>query len=295
MGAQKRTGLADWTDLQFLVELARHGSLSGTARALGVTHVTVARRIAALDAEFGRPLFRRQDGRYVPTTVGAQIVALATEMEEPALRIARAMAGVLPAIAGPVRITATDSVASNLVAPVIPALQTAQPGLDLELVISEENLSLARRDADIALRLGRPTQGDLFTRKIGDLAYYRFAAKSYLKGRDPADYRYIGYCNVPTEMPEVRTLESLCGDAAFAMRTNHLGARVAAVENSVGIGLLPKFLGDSRKRLQRLDRTPVLTRELWLIVHRDLRDVPRIRTCVDYLVKAFRGLRKQMG
>jgi DNA-binding transcriptional LysR family regulator len=291
---RKRTALPDWTDLQFLVELARQGSLSAAARALGVTHATVARRIAALDATFGRPLFVRQAGRYMLTGVGSQIAALAVEMEEPALRVARAMAGVMPEIAGPVRITATDLIAPELVSPAIAELRADHPGLDLELIVSSENLSLARRDVDIALRLARPMQGDLFTRKVGELGFYRYASRAYLKNRRGSSLEYIGYCNVSPDYPEVRALESICGSGQIVMRTNHLSSRFAAVLNGVGVALLPKLSAGARKELQALDRVPVVKRELWLIVHRDLRDVPRIRTCVEHLGKSIQRQRKRM-
>jgi DNA-binding transcriptional LysR family regulator len=291
---RKRTALPDWTDLQFLVELARQGSLSAAARALGVTHATVARRIAALDASFGRPLFMRQAGRYVLTSVGAQIAALAVEMEEPALRVARAMAGVMPEIAGPVRITATDLIAPELVAPALAELQAAHPGLDLELIVSGENLSLARRDVDIALRIARPMQGDLFTRKVGELGFYRYASRDYLKNRKSSGLEYIGYCNVSPDFPEVRAFEEIRGDDPIVMRTNHLSTRIAAVVNGVGAALLPKLGVGSNSNLQALDRSPVVRRELWLIVHRDLRDVPRIRTCVEHLGKSIQRQRKRM-
>lgn len=294
MDERKRTALPDWTDLQFLVELARHGSLSAAARALGVTHATVARRIAALDASFGRPLFVRQSGRYVPTAIGAQIAALAVEMEEPALRVRRAMAGVMPEIAGPVRITATDLVAPELVAPALAELRTVHPGLDLELIVSGENLSLARRDVDIALRLARPTQGDLFTRKLGELAFYRYASRDYLNNRKASGLEYIGYCNVSPDFPEVRALDDICGGDRIVMRTNHLSTRFAAVLNGVGVALLPKLSAGTRSELQVLDRVPVVKRELWLIVHRDLRDVPRIRTCVEHLSKSIQRQRKRL-
>ncbi len=291
---RKRTALPNWTDLQFLVELARHGSLSASARTLGVTHATVARRIAALDASFGRPLFKRQAGRYVLTSVGAQIAALAVEMEEPALRVARAMAGVMPEIAGPVRITATDLIAPELVAPALAQLRTDHPGLDLELIVSSENLSLARRDVDIALRLARPTQGDLFTRKLGELGFYRYASRDYLKNRKESVLDYIGYCNVSPDFPEVQAFEEFCATGRIVMRTNHLSSRVAAVLSGAGVALLPKLSVGTRSELQALDRSPVVKRELWLVVHRDLRDVPRIRTCVEQLSKNIQGQRKRM-
>jgi molybdate transport repressor ModE-like protein len=294
MVERKFTRDVDWTDLRFLSELARQGSLSAAARSLGVTHATVARRIKALEDSVGRQLFARQAGRYVTTPIGGQIAALAFEMEEPALRIGRAMAGLPLAIAGPLRITATELVASELVAPILPELLAAHPALELELVVSAENLSLARRDADIAIRLGRPTTGDLTTCKLCDMAYFAYASKSYLRQRNKAEHSYIGYCSPVPELPEVKAFAGMCRDDQIVLRTNQIHARRAAVASGLGVGLLPRFLAEQVKGLVALDRKPVVVRELWLIVHSDLKDVPRVRECMDFLVKAFTRLRRRM-
>lgn len=293
MPDQFRTARPDWTDLRFLIELSRQGSLSATARALGVTHATVARRIAALEEISGRPLFRRQNGRYLPTSAGAQIAALARGMEEPALAIARAIAGVVPAIAGPVRITSTDLVASHMATPVVAELQERHPGLEIELVASNDNLSLARRDADIALRLGRPTSGELYSRKLCDIEFYVYATQRYLSTTGAASRRYIGYCVGPPDLPEVRALERLAAPEAITFRTNNLNVRLAAVRAGLGMALLPRLMAEPSDTLVRVAPQPVVARELWLLVHRDMRDVPRIRTCVESLVKEITARRKR--
>lgn len=280
---EKRTGAADWTDLQYVVELSRHGGLSAAARALGVTHATVARRVAALETRFGCPLFKREAGRYVPTSTGAQVVAAVQDMEEPAQRATRMLAGSQPEIAGLVRMTATLTVATELLAPALAEVRRQHPLLEVEIISSNENLSLARRDVDIALRLARPTKGDLFTRKLGDLAYYRYAARSYLAGRKPSEHAYVGYCNVSSDALEPIVLAKFCSPDQIVMATNDLSCRRAAVMAGLGVGLLPRLIVDREPSLEQLDEAPVLLRELWLVVHRDLRDVPRIRACVDLI------------
>lgn len=294
MADRKRTDAVDWADLQFLVALARHGGLSSAARALGVTHATVSRRIGALEQSLGQPLFVRQNGRYVPTSTGARVAAMAASMEEAALGIVRAVAGLQPEVAGPVRVTSTDLVASALVAPVISDLRQTHPALEVELVVSRENLSLARRDADIALRLGEPTQGDLFRRKLGDLAYFRYASRRYTEQYEPARYGYIGYCHTSPGLPEVLAFESLYDGAPVVLRTNNISTRHAAVRSGVGVALLPKLIAGEDGDLVQLDEAPVVVRELWLIVHRDMRDVPRVRVCVERIATGIEGQRRRM-
>jgi DNA-binding transcriptional LysR family regulator len=284
---RKRTAPADWTDLQYVVELARKGSLSSAARALGVTHATVARRIAALESRLGRPLFERRNGTFVPTGFGAEVVSQASRMEEAALHIARVMAGAGLDIAGPVRVTATDMVASNLLAPVLAQLQRTHPGLDIDLIVSRENLSLARRDADIALRLGRPEQGDLVRRKLAEIGYFRYASRSYVAAHAPDDYAYIAYSHNSLALPEVQAFDEHYANTPVALRTNHLGARRAAVSAGLGVGLLPKLIAEPDSELVRLDEEPTVLRQLWLVVHSDMRSVPRIRTCFEAIGRAI--------
>lgn len=295
MTERRLTKPADWTDLQFMVELARHANLSAAARALGVTHATVSRRIASVERDIGQPLFVRNSGRYVTTPLGEQIVALASQMEEPALRVKRALVGLLPEIAGPVRITATEMVASELVAPALAQLRSRYPALDVDLIVTGQNLSLARRDADIALRLGEPAEGQLVRRKLGRIAYYLYGARRYLEGRKPDDWGYIGYCNVPPELPEVKEFERTHGNSRVVMRTNLVGARLAAVVNGIGIGLLPKLVVRDDMDLICLDSKPAVQRELWLIVHSDMQRVPRVRRCMDELASAVGLQRRRMS
>ncbi len=282
-----RTAPSDWEDLRFLVELARQGSLSGAARALSVTHATVSRRIAALEASVGQPLFARHGGKYVPTPVGSQIVALASEMEEPALKITRAFAGLPPEIAGPVRITTTEVVATEILTPMLPKFAAKFPEIDLEILVGQSNLSLARREADIALRLGRPTEGDLFSRRLDEQVYYLYASRAYLERTKPEDYGYVGYCEVPHISAEVEALSQICNDSQIVFRTNHIYTRRAAVAHGLGMGLLPRCFAEGFKDLKAVADEPLIVRELWLIVHRDLRAVPRIRECIDFLVAEF--------
>lgn len=283
---ERNCTIGDWTDLQFLVEVARRGTLSGAARALGVTHTTVARRMTSLEAEFGRPLMRRKNGRIEMTGTGREIVQIAKSMEEPAQRIARTKAGLNPDIAGPIRITATSAIGQFLIMPAVASMRVAYPLLEAELVLTPESLSLARREADVALRLGRPTRGELIARKLTNITYFRYASQHYLESRSSADHGFIGYLDPQDGSPEVHASKGLYGDDQVVMRTNDLLARVAAVRAGIGIGLLPRYTVRGDASLVALDRRPILVRELWLVTHRDMRNVPRVKACVEHLMRA---------
>ena len=202
MTVEKRTDTPDWNDLRFFVELARCQNLSAAARNLKVSHATVARRIASLEASLGKPLFEPRGGRYALTLDGRRVLSMAEAMEESALAIARMPAVSADKIAGPVRITATDAMGSLMLPPILRRLMQLRPGLRLSVVGTNENLSLERREADIALRVARPSTGNIVMRKLSDIAYYFYACPEYLASVGNGEIGYIGYSGIGLNTPE---------------------------------------------------------------------------------------------
>ena len=281
----------DWEDLRVLLELANQGSLSATARSLGITHVTVSRRIANLEMDLGQPLFTRESGRYVVTEAGKRILELAAPMSERADAIVRAAAGLHAKLVGPVRVTATEAVGIYIVMPGLSEVRSRYPDLDLDLRITERNVNLARNDADIAVRLARPAPGSgLVGTKVAELAYYLYGARNYIEGREPEQLEYIGYAMAHADWPEAGMLDNLARGARIAMRINHIGNRLEATRLGLGLSLLPSIMADAWPELVRVTRGgPVIQREVYLLVHEDLKDTPRIKACADVLVRAIRA------
>jgi DNA-binding transcriptional LysR family regulator len=153
----------DWEDVRFFVAFARHGSLSAAARVLGVNHVTVARRVAGLERALGARLMERRSDGYVPTMAGQSALQAAGAMELAAQALSRTEAG---AIAGLVRITATPSLAAAFLISRLSAFRERHPQLDIELTAERRPVSLARHEADLALRIGRPDDSDLVARQL---------------------------------------------------------------------------------------------------------------------------------
>jgi len=291
MTIQNRSERLDWEDLRVLVELARQGSLSATARVLGITHVTVSRRIANLADDLGQSLFSRESGRYVLTEAGRRVLQLASPMAEQADAIIRAVSSFHIAITGPVRITATEAVGIYIVMPGLQEIRARYPDLDLDLRISQQNLSLARSDAEIAVRLSAPApDSGLYGVKVSDLAYHLYGARSYVDRRKPELFEYIGYAPEFANWPEAQALDSLARGGRTAVRINHLGNRIEAARLGLGLALLPSLMAEPWPDLVRVSRgEPVLQREIWVLVHNDLKDVPRIKVCIDLLADIIRG------
>jgi DNA-binding transcriptional LysR family regulator len=291
MNIKNSSGRLDWEDLRVLVALARRGSLSATARMLGVTHVTVSRRVANLEADLGQPLFSRESGRYVLTEAGKRVLELASPMADQAEAIVRAASGFRETIAGLVRITATETVGTYLLMPGLKAIRTRYPDVDLDMRFSQQNLSLARSDAEIAVRLAKPApDSGLFGVKVMDLYYHLYGARSYVDHRKPELFEYIGYAPEFANWPETQVLDSLAKGGRTAVRINHLGNRIEAARLGLGLALLPSIMAEPWPELVRISSGPhVFTREIWVLVHQDLKDVPRIKVCVELLVETMRN------
>jgi DNA-binding transcriptional LysR family regulator len=280
----------DWGDLRYFVAVARAGSLSAAARTLKTEHSTVARRVAALEASLGLRLFDRRGRRLALTPEGERMAELAFGVEDQVFGIERLAQAGTPGIQGVVRLSAPPAFAAAYLAPRLAALLEAEPGLTLELAGDSRAVSLSRREADIAVRLSRPQDGAVVARRVGTLAYGLYAAGDYLR-RTPAEARrYVGYDDSLESSPQQRWLLALAAGRPLALRTNDLASLHQATAAGAGLAALPRFLGDEDPRLQRLEGDArAAARELWLLVHPDLRGSPRVRLVLDCLAAAIRA------
>jgi DNA-binding transcriptional LysR family regulator len=285
--------MLDWNDLRHFLVLAREGTLSAAARALGVDHATVARRVAALESATALKLVDRRARSYALTDDGRRIAAAAAPMEEIAFAVERAMQASKPGIGGEVSISAPPSVASALIAPRLIELRRQHPNILIKLIGEKRTASLNRREADLAVRLSRPDEGGLIARKIGRFGFSLYGAPAYLKETPPHALAFIGYDASMEEAPQQRWLKTIAGDRAIVLRTSDLENQAAAARAGVGLAALPHFLGDGDARLQRYGAGgKEVSRDVWLVVHRDLRRAPAVRAVMDFLARCFRYRRE---
>jgi len=226
--------MLDWTNLQHFVVLAREGTLSAAARALGVDHATVARRIAALEAGCGLKLVDRRARLYHLTKDGQRVAALAAPMEEAAFAVERAARAATPGIAGEVSISAPPSLASMLIAPRLVELRRQHPNIRIKLIGEKRSASLNRREADLALRLFRPTEPGLVARKIGFFGFGLYGAPSYIKETPPHALAFIAYDASMENAPQQRWLKSIAGEREIVLRTGDLENQAAAAAREWG-------------------------------------------------------------
>jgi DNA-binding transcriptional LysR family regulator len=279
----------NWNDLRYLLAVSRRGTLSAAAKLLRVDDTTVARRLRALEEKTGARLHQRlADGilRLTPFGERAALHAERIEREVGLLDAALSREGHL--VAGTVRITSVPILVNQILLPKTADLLAEHPGLHLEVIADARILSLTRRETDIALRLARPKTGGtrVTTRRIGALHYEVYAAAHY-SPREANKLAWITYDESMAHLPQARWIASAAGgeDVARA-RVNDSEAALAAVAAGLGRSLLPRAVADHDPRLKRLSAKPggaPVTRELWLLVHSELRRLERIEAVIAWL------------
>ena len=166
----------NWDDLRFFLAVARAGTLSGAARSLGVTHSTVFRRLGTFEERLGVRLFERLPDGYALTGAGEAMQETAIRIDEEIIALSRQVTGQDQRLSGLIRITAIDMLATGLLPRHLAAFHAAQPGIELEVIVSDTPLDLTRREADVALRIGNTPQETLVGRRVGRLAFGAYAS-----------------------------------------------------------------------------------------------------------------------
>ena len=286
------TTQTDWQDLRHFATLAKEGSLSAAARRLKVDHATVARRVAGLEAALGLKLVDRRARAYALTAEGRRIAAIAARMESVAFELDRAASGAQTGLAGPVTVSAPPTLAATLIAPRLGELCAAHPGIRMKLIGEKRSASLSRREADVAVRLSRPVEKSLIARRVGRLDFALFASPAYLGTRAPADFAFIAYDDTMDEAPQQKWLQTVAGTRPIVLRASDLEVHRGAAKAGIGIAALPRLFGEDDPALRRLDLGGrSVSREIWLAVHRDLRQAPLVRASLDFLAACFDALR----
>jgi DNA-binding transcriptional LysR family regulator len=271
----------DWEDLRYFTVFAEGKSLSAAARQLGVDHATVARRVAALEGALGLKLVERRPRAYFLTPDGERIAGLGKRMELESFAVQRTASAGKAGIAGAVAVSAPPAMAAALIAPRLGTLHARYPALRIRLDGDTRNVSLARREADIAIRLSRPVDAELVVRKLATVTFALYATPAYLAARGADDLAYIGYDPGMDDTPQQAWLR-------VVLRSNDLAVQAAAAAAGVGVAVLPHFMGEHDARLARLPHTGEgLSREVWIAVHSDLRHAPRIQAVMAFLAECF--------
>ena len=284
----------EWTALRDFLAVAEGGSLSAAARRLGVSQPTLTRRMAALEDRLGAELFLRTPRGLELTEAGEAILEPARHMEQEARAAEVAVTGRDRALAGPVRITTTEGLGIDWLTPELATFHRDHPEIEIQFLIRNTNVNLLEREADIAVRLGRPRQVDLVARKVGDLAYGLYAATSYLEARGrPRDdddlhgHTAVVFDELLRHAQLGSWLEKSLGSARIVYRSNSIQAQIAAMRAGYGIGAQSAFIAGRRPELERVLPERNILLDIWLVTHPGLRKSARMRAVYDFLLARF--------
>ncbi|WP_221938687.1 LysR family transcriptional regulator [Mycobacterium sp. KBS0706] len=280
----------EWNDLKVFLAIARAGTLGAAARALGQTQPTMGRRLRALEQAVGQALFQRTRDGFVLTAEGAAVLAHAERVEEEAIAFERRLAGQGGALEGMLRVSASDWFGARVLAPILAGFTRAHPGVTVELVTDSRLFSLARREADLVVRIRPFDEPEVVQRRLTHVPYALYAVAGTTEPGDGTGCALVTMDTAFEAMPDVAWLARALPRARVAFRSNNREAQARACAAGAGFAVLPRPLGDAEPGLQRIDLGEAPPgRDVWVGFHRDLRRLARLRALLDAMVEGVAG------
>jgi len=286
-----------WDHYRSFLAVVRRGSLSAAARDLDLTQPTLGRHIAALETAIGAKLFTRSQTGLKPTQTALELVPYAEAMAASAEALQRAASGEADTARGTVRVTASEIVGVEILPPMLAGFREKHPHIAIELSLSNLNQDLLRREADIAIRMVKPTQKALVARKIGDVELSLFAHRRYLARHgtpetldDLVRHTIIGFDADDAPVRGMKGSGVPVTRELFAFRSDNDHAQLAMLRAGFGIGGTHVKIAARDKNLVRLAFEPFeMILPVWLVMHEDLRNVRRVRLLYDHLAEGLRA------
>jgi len=283
----------NWDDVQVFLAVARAGRISAAARRLEVEHSTVSRRLAAMEAELGVPLFHRTASGYVLTPHGQNVLSSAETMEGAALAVAARAREHTAAVGGRVRLALPPEFASHWLAQKLTAFRTMYPQIELQILVGTRQRNLWRGEADLAVQSPRPRQQGLIAVRIARTTVALYAAKAVLGNRRTRITDLDSMLGVPLltytssfdMLQDAKWFQDLRASAGVSLTTNSTHALLAAAQAGVGVAVLPRFVARRHDDLSIVS-DDVAAHDVWLITHPEFRRDPKIRATADFLKRA---------
>lgn len=290
-----------WNDFEVILAIVTGGSLSGAARALGVSHATVFRRLGDIEQRLGVTLFERSRTGYQPTLAGEELADTARIMDEAALAAERKVAGRDLEPSGEIWVTTTDSLLMGVLAPMFTTFRHRYPGIVLDVAVSNQLFNLTRREADVAIRPSNRPPENLIGRpltKIGQ-AVYGHRSLGLTPGASIetlASQPWIGAGPRLQDSAVDQWMDSNGLKAACVYRVDTLVSILSAIRSGMGLAVMPCYLADMDPDIVQLTAPiPELEYGLWFLMHPDLRGVVRIHALMDFLTESIRANRERLA
>jgi DNA-binding transcriptional LysR family regulator len=287
----------DWDLMQSLHAVLEAGSFSAAARLRRLTQPTLGRHIDQLERQLGAPLFLRSPRGLQPTELALAFRQNLADMAAAASAAQRDVEGLINGEGGVVRVAVSEVVGIEVIPVMLARFRAAHPGVDIELALNNKNEDLTRRDADVAVRMARPTQNSLVAKKVGDLHLGFHATPEYLAEHGaPTDFAelqkhtLIGFDRAYPEMIDDLTINGFDRPISrdlFSYRTDNDVAQLAAIRAGVGIGVCQVQIAKKAGLIPVAPELFSFTLPIWICMHETLRGAPRMRLMFDHLAKEF--------
>jgi len=275
----------NWDDIRVFLAIARHGTLGAAGRSIAQSQPTMGRRLRALEASLGHALFQRTADGFVLTDEGSALLLHAQSMEREALSISRELDGSAARLEGLLRVSASDWFGMHVLAPICAAFTNRHPGVSVELLTDARLYSLARREADLVIRIVPFDEPDVVQRHLMHVPYAVYVARDQASTGGPPTHLVtmdMGF----SDMPDATWLREAFPQARVAFRSNNRHVQAIACAAGAGAAVLPRPLGDSHPGLmQWVGASQPPGRDVWMGYHRDLRRLPRLRAMLDWMLE----------
>ena len=264
---------------------------------LAVNQTTAGRHLGQLEEALGTRLFDRLPDGFVLTAAGHELLPIAERMEAEALALERLTKGRDRKTEGLVRITTTEALGSRYLMPRMAGFRERYPSVRVDVLTAFRALNLSRHEADVALRILPTTQSSLLVRKAGAIAFAVYAGRGYVERRgaprtsaDLARHVLLGFDESLDASPEAKWMHDATGGRPYALRSNSTNTLLAGVRADLGVAILPCFAADREEGVLRvLTGGTVVSRDIWLVVHKELARIPRVRVVMKFLADTLRA------
>lgn len=287
-----QVGDMNWDDMKFFLAVARTGSISGGAKHLKVQHSTVSRRLRSLEEKMGARLIERKKGGYELTVAGEKVKQSALRIEREILGVDEALSGKDAVLRGPLRVSTINNMASSVLMPMFACFSEQNPEVELHITVSNLNVSLTQREADIVIRLTNSPTDTLIGNRMVTVASTIYISREYLKKvkRQKIEPKWIGVnC---CQFHKTWTRQYNPGQSHNFYSDDTL-LTLAAIREGLGVSYLPCFLGDADPLLERYCK-PDSQHDLglWILLHQDLKRTARVTVFRDFMIQS---IQKQRG
>lgn len=285
----------DWDDLKVFLQAAQHGTLTAASRKLRISVATASRRLDRLEEALGKKLFTRHASGLTLTAEGRRMLERATSVEASVSELLRVMVGEHQEEVGRVRVSTIETLASHVLAPSLGHFNASYPGIELTIRAQNRIVNLANGGADLALRVVKPREDRVIGARVATIGYGLYASEDYLRRRgypkapedDLRGHALISW-DAPMELlPEMTWLLMRADRQDVILRLSSATAMQEAAIAGAGIALLPDFMAKP-ELVELVGASQLPTRDVWLVMHEDLRHAAAIRAVADHITRIAR-------